>query len=292
MEPGRTASSDGMETERSVSDLYAGLTEVLPMKKPEHPSIHRGLWGPDTRTDAEGLDRANRTLVQGCRLGPGQHVLDAGCGVGGTAVFVAETYGARATGVTNCEPQVAVATRLAQERGVAHLVEFQYGDFMELPFPDATFDTVLNHESFCYAPDKLAYLQGVYRVLKPGGRWQSLDGDLANENGPLPERHGALLAAVERNWRLPAIQMWRDVLAMVEEAGFTGIEAQDLTGEALPSTNRIRQSYLLFSFLNPRIREINPAFQEFMDASVCFAQGLSEGLFGYRFISATRPIGQ
>jgi len=47
---------------------------------------------------------------------------------------------------------------------------------------------------------------------------------------------------------------------------------------------------LLLTFLNPQIRETNPAFQEAMDGSVCFAQGLSEGLFKYRLISATRPI--
>ena len=288
---GRPDSSEATEAERSVADLYAALTELMSMKGPERLSIHRGLWGPDTRTDAEGLDRANRTLLRGCRLGPGQHVLDAGCGVGGTAIFLAETHGVRVTGLTNCGPQVAVATRFVHERCLAHLVEFKVGDFMELPFPDATFDVVLNHESLCYAVDKLAYLQGVYRVLKPGGRWQSLDAELANRNGPLPEQHDELLAAVERNWRLPSYRAWRDVLSIVEEAGFTGIEAQDLTSEALPSTDRIRRAYLSFSFLNPQIRETNPALQEAMDGSVCFAQGLSEGLFKYRLISATRPAG-
>ena len=290
MSHGQMDSSDGTEAERSVSDLYAALTELMSMTGSERLSIHRGLWGPDTETDAEGLERAKRTLVQGCHLGPGQHVLDAGCGVGGTAIFLAEAHGVRVTGLTNCGPQVAVARRFAHERRVAHLVEFKHGDFMELPFPDATFDVVLNHESLCYAMDKLAYLQGVYRVLKPGGRWQSLDAELANRNGPLPERHDALLAALEWNWRLPPYRSWRDVLAIVEQAGFTDIKEQDLTSEALPSTDRIRQRYLLLTFLNPQIRETNPAFQEAMDGSVCFAQGLSEGLFKYRLISATRPI--
>ena len=290
MSHGQMGSSAKTEAERSVSDLYAALTKLMSMKGSERLSIHRGLWGPDTRTDEESLDRANRTLVHGCDLGPGQHVLDAGCGVGGTAIFLAETHGVRVTGLTNCGPQVAAATQFAQERRVAHLVEFKFGDFMELPFPDATFDVVLNHESLCYAVDKLAYLRGVHRVLKPGGRWQSLDADLANGNGPLPERHDALLAALEWNWRLPPYRSWRDVLSIVGEAGFTAIEEQDLTSEALPSTERIRRRYLLLTFLNPQIRETNPAFQEAMDGSVCFAQGLSEGLFKYRLISATRPI--
>ena len=286
------APSDGTEAERSVADLYAGLTELVLTKNPVHLSIHRGLWGPDTMTNAEGLDRANRALVRGCRLAPGQHVLDAGCGVGGTAIFLAEVYGVRVTGLTNCEPHVAVATEKAHERGVADLVEFEFGDFMELPFPEAGFDAVLNHESFCYAVDKPTYLQGVYQVLKPGGRWQVLEAELLTENGPRSERHDALLAEVERNWRLPSMGSWSDVLAMVEEAGFTEVEEQDLSAEALPSVNRIRRGFLSVSFLNPQIRETNPAFQEFMDASLAYAEGLSEGLFTYRFISAMRPIPQ
>ena len=290
MGPGGTPSSGRTEAGRSVSDLYAGLTELVLTRNPEHLSIHRGLWGPDTRTNAEGLDRANRTLVQGCRLGPDRHVLDAGCGVGGTAIFLAEAHGVRVTGLTNCGPQVAAATRKAHERGVGHLVEFRHGDFMDLPFPDAGFDAVLNHESFCYAVDKPAYLRGVYRVLKPGGRWQVLEAEMLKEKGPRSERQAALVAAVERNWRLPSMESWPDVFAMVEEAGFTAIEERDLTSEALPSTDLIRRGFLSVSFLNPQIRETNPAFQEFMDASVAYADGLSEGLFTYRFISASRPI--
>ncbi len=108
---------------------------------------------------------------------------------------------------------MAVASQKAQERGVGHLVEFLEGDLMNLPFADESFDAALNHESFCYADDKPAYLQGVYRVLKPGGRWQALDAELLSD-APMSEKHQALVDAVERNWRLPSLPPWRDVLAM------------------------------------------------------------------------------
>ena len=162
--------------ETSVAEHYAALTDRMVNFGGDLLACHFGLWGPDTTNDREALLRANHTLVQGCDLGPGRRVLDAGCGVGGTAITLAEAYGVRVTGLTICEPHVAVATEHAEQRGVGHLVDFRYGDFMDLPFPEASFDAVLNHESFCYAPDKLAYLRGVRRVLKPGGRWQALEG--------------------------------------------------------------------------------------------------------------------
>ena len=273
--------------ETSVAEHYADLTERMEKFGGDLLACHFGLWGPDTTTDREGLLRANHTLVQGCDLGPGKRVLDAGCGVGGTAITLAEAYGVHVTGVTICEPHIEVATQHAEERGVGHLVDFRYGDFMALPFPDASFDVVLNHESFCYAEDKLAYLKGVYRALKPGGRWQALEGLLSG--APMTEAQEALHATTQRGWRMPPLEPWRDAIATLEEAGFERIWEQDLSSEAAGSTGRIRQGWLLLTFLNPRSGGLNSASQEFMEASVSYDQGLQEGVFTYHFLSGTRP---
>ncbi len=281
--------ADGAETRRSAADLYAGVTEFALRGKLDGSPMHRGLWGPDTRTDEESAERACRTLVQGCKLGPGQHVLDAGCGLGGTAIPLARIYGVRVTGLTNCAPHIAPAAQSAKAHGVGHLVEFRYGDFMHLPFPDASFDVAVNHEAFSYADDKLAYLQGIYRVLKPGGRWQALD--LArSSDAPLSEEQDALAAGIVQNWCLSPVLSWRTVVAVMNEAGFVRVEEQDLTAEAMPSTERIRQAFLLYSLMNPNLNEMNPPMREFMDASVWFAEALSQGIFTYHFFSGTRPL--
>ena len=288
MNHGEAAPNEEAEMGGSVSGYYDALTEFILKKNPETLSIHRGLWGPDTKTNRQGLERANRALAHGCGLGPGKRVLDAGCGVGGTAITLAEEYGVRVTGLTNCGPHVAVAAQKAQERGVGHLVEFLEGDFMDLPFADESFDAVLNQESFCYAVDKPAYLQGVYRVLKPGGRWRALD---VVQCGTLKsDEHRALLATLRRGWRLPPFLLWREVRSMLEEAGFTAIVNRDLTAEALPWRLEYRQCLRLFLFLNPHIGEMYPTPLEFMNGSVCFAQGLSDGVLSYNFYSATRPV--
>ncbi len=271
-----------------MSDYYASLTPAILKKRPHALTFHRGLWGPDTKSDQEALERSDRTLVQGCDLVAGQHVLDSGCGLGGTAIALAERHGVRVTGLTNCTPHVALAARKAEDRGVADLVEFVHGDFMSLPFPDACFDVVLNQESFVYTANKPAYLQGVFRVLRPGGRWQSLEGEILS-GFPISEAHLALRAVVERNWLLPPLVSWLDVLDMLKQSGFECVREQDLSAEALPSSQEIRRAFLTISFLNPEIRELNPAFQAHMDASIGYAEGLSEGLFTYRFFSATKP---
>lgn len=272
----------------SVSDLYAALTEHVEMSGGNAPVLHRGLWGPDTTTHRESLLRAKHTLVQGCDLGPGRHVLDAGCGLGATAIWLAEAHGVRVTGLTNCAPHVEVAARHAERRGLGHLVEFHCGDFMALPFPDASFDAVLNQESLTYAEDKLAYLRGVYRVLKPGGRWQALEGLLSGE--PMSDAQQGLHATMQQAWRTPPLEPWVTVLATLEEAGFEDIRDRDLSAEAARSRETFRKSWPLMALINPQIGEMNRAVREFMEGAFNYAQGLHEGAFVYRFVSGARPV--
>ncbi len=276
-----------MEPETTVSEHYADLTERMEKFGGDLLACHFGLWGPDTTTDREALLRANLKLVQGCDLGPGRHVLDAGCGIGGTAITLAETYGVSVTGLTICEPHIAVATQHAEERGVGHLVDFRYGDFMNLPFPDAGFDAVLNHESFCYAEDKLAYLRGVFRVLKPGGRWQALEGLLSG--APMSEEQEASHATAQHGWRMPPLEPLQDVLAILEDAGFVDIRETDLSSEAATATKRLRDGWLLLTLMNPRSGGLNAASKEFMEATVGYDRGLRDGVFTYHFLSAARP---
>ena len=287
MDRSKQPSADAVEMETTVSEHYAALTDRMEKFGGDLLACHFGLWGPETTNDREGLLRANQVLVRGCDLGPERQVLDAGCGVGGTAITLAETHGVNVTGLTNCESHVGVATQHAEQRGVGHLVEFRHGDFMDLPFPDASFDVVLNHESFCYAPDKLAYLRGVFRVLKPGGRWQALEGFLSGE--PMSGEQHAHHATAQRGWRMPPLESWRDVLATLKEAGFGDLCEEDLSLEAAYSTGRIRQGWTLLNLVNPRFGGLNRASQEFMEASVSYDLGLQEGVFTYHFVGGSKP---
>ena len=253
-------------------------------------AVHYGLWGPDTTSYEEALLRSNRVLVQGCDPGPGKRFLDAGCGVGSTAIALAEMYGAQVTGLTNCEPHVAVAAGFAERRGVGHLVEFHYGDFMDMPFPDACFDAVLNQESFCHAQDRLTYLRGVRRVLKPGGRWRALDILLTGR--PMSETQEVLYANIQKGWLIQPMVEWRELSAELAEAGFAEIREHCLDSEVAPSTAILRSNWLLRQFLTSPHREPtiqNLALTQCMQAAVEFDQGLREGLFTYRLMSGTRP---
>lgn len=96
----------------------------------------------------------------------GMEVLEVGCGRGGGAAFVFERLGPRTvTGIDLAEKAIARCRADYQRPGLA----FVAGDAENLPFPDASFDVVLNVESsHCY-PDVRRFLDEAYRVLRPGG---------------------------------------------------------------------------------------------------------------------------
>ena len=53
----------------------------------ETQSVHYGIWHPDTPNFNEALRNTNREMATLAGIKPGQHVLDAGCGVGGSSLF-------------------------------------------------------------------------------------------------------------------------------------------------------------------------------------------------------------
>ena len=67
-------------------------------------------------------------------------------------------------------------------------VELVQGDFAQLPFDDASFDTVLFHQVLHFAQDPALAIAEAARVLRPGGRVAIVD-FAAHRREELRERH-------------------------------------------------------------------------------------------------------
>lgn len=115
---------------------------------------------------------ANQTLVrillQGVEIAEETVVLDAACGIGGNARWLASLYGCRVWGYDIDEGALVTAEDLAEIEGVADLCQFVQDRDTALSFDDGQFDVVLSTEGFYHPPE-------IYRVLKPGGRFLLTD---------------------------------------------------------------------------------------------------------------------
>ncbi|KAF7559942.1 hypothetical protein G7046_g4210 [Stylonectria norvegica] len=96
-------------------------------------------------------------------------VLDVGCGVGGPAREIVKFSGAHVTGININEYQISRSKIYAEREGLSNKLDFVQGDFMNLPFPDASFDAVYAIEATVHAPSLQGVYSEIFRVLKPGG---------------------------------------------------------------------------------------------------------------------------
>lgn len=201
-----------------------------------HGGMHVGLRGGGRGHD-ESVLHTNRVLADAADVKEGDVVLDAGCGVGGSALWLARHRGAKVLGVTLVPSQAAFARRAAGAARLTHLVSFEVADYLATGWPDESFDIVWGLESVCYAPDKAAFLREALRLLRPGGRLVVADGFLTRP--PHDPAETRLVQAWCDGWAVPDVATIGDFLADAEAAGFDDVRAVDLTHGTLASSRRM-----------------------------------------------------
>jgi ubiquinone/menaquinone biosynthesis C-methylase UbiE len=106
-------------------------------------------------------------LVEQGQIGPGDRVLDVGCGTGGFARGVAEAAGAEVTGLDSSERFVAFAAEQPTPQRVA--VRWLVAGAEVLPFEDGAFDRVLLSFVLHQLAEPQAAVSEAFRVLAGGG---------------------------------------------------------------------------------------------------------------------------
>lgn len=110
-------------------------------------------------------------VAQRLELEPGDDVLDIGCGPGWFWAAAAPLLPDHIGLTLSDQSEGMVAEALARCRALRDwTVEGREANVMSLPFPDASFDTVVAMHMLYHVPDQAAAIAEMYRVLKPGGR--------------------------------------------------------------------------------------------------------------------------
>lgn len=112
---------------------------------------------------------ATQAFLDSLALGPGDHVLDIGCGIGGASRFAALTYGCRVSGVDLTREFVDAGNEINAWLGLSDKVGLTQGNVLSLRHKDAQFDKAFMMHVGMNIADKVALFREVQRVLKPGG---------------------------------------------------------------------------------------------------------------------------
>jgi ubiquinone/menaquinone biosynthesis C-methylase UbiE len=143
----------------------------------EDPGLFISLM--DRVQDAPDVRAARVDLLTRLGIGPGDTVLDLGCGTGDHSREVAALVApaGRVVGVDFSTSMIGEATR--RQAASSAPASFQQGDAQQLPFETDTFDACRTERMLCHVPDCEAALREMVRVVRPGGRVGVIDVDCA-----------------------------------------------------------------------------------------------------------------
>lgn len=206
-----------------------------------HMCMHYGFWDESTPNLRSALNNMNKQVALYGGVKEGDYVLDAGCGVGGSSIFLAKNYNCKTVGITLSDKQVASATENAGRMGVGDNCTFQRQSYLETNFPDNTFDVVWGVESVCYSFDKLDFLKEAFRVLKPGGKVVVAD----FFSVPLEENTSEmeLMDKWCKTWAIKRYAEIEEFYTKMEKAGFANRGQKDATENVIPSIRRLYYSF-------------------------------------------------
>jgi 2-polyprenyl-3-methyl-5-hydroxy-6-metoxy-1,4-benzoquinol methylase len=134
----------------------------------EQKAADRAMWalGDYHRFAKATVWELGPVLVEACRIGPGQRVLDVAAGTGNVAIRAAEA-GADVVASDLTPENFDAGRREARERGVQ--LEWVEADAEALPFGAGEFDVVTSSLGAMFAPDHRQVADELLRVCKPGG---------------------------------------------------------------------------------------------------------------------------
>ena len=211
-------------------------------------SLHYGLWYEDTENLAAAITNTDQLVTDSLAIEAADFVLDAGCGVGGTSVFIATKTGARVVGITLSEVQLRIAQETAGQSTAAALLSFSRQDYCRTEFADSTFSKLLAIESMAHANDKRAFLSEAFRLLQPGGRIAIIDVFLTKEQLDAEEQR--IYTRFMEGWAVPNVATHTQFANLLAEAGFERIAFHDLRRYVKRSVDRIYRVSFLTSPVN------------------------------------------
>lgn len=203
-------------------------------------ALHYGFWDINTLTHRQALWNLNYQIANHAQIKSTEYVLDAGCGVGGTSIFLANNIGCKVHGISLSPFQIEKAKNNKSRFDKNNLSEFSCQNYCKTNFKDNTFDVIFGIESICYSEPKEDFLKEAFRILKPGGRLIVADFFLRNANN---KNEQELINKWEKTWAIKSFINNDQFCEDIKKTGFTNTLIKDISENVYPSIKLLHRSY-------------------------------------------------
>ncbi|KAK2160634.1 hypothetical protein NP493_1634g00028 [Ridgeia piscesae] len=211
------------EKQAQIPNGFTTFQEFLDSQQYSHNSILRYERIFGRNYVSTGGKETTEELVKMLNLKEGQTVLDIGCGIGGSAFYMAKTYNVNVYGLDLSYNMVEIA--LERLSGIGdNRVQFEVSDATKRELPAASYDVVHSRDTILHIKDKKALFTKFLKWLKPGG--QLLITDYCCKEGLHSDHFKKYVA--QREYHLLSPAQYGKVL---EDVGFVNVIAEDRTDQ-------------------------------------------------------------
>jgi tocopherol O-methyltransferase len=200
--------------------------------------MHQGYYGNNNPKEKKNFAKAQEDLLEELlawgEVTQADQILDAGCGVGGTARFLAKKFNAQVVGITLSPLQAEKGQQYSKLVGLDQSVTIIAGDMMKLKSSSQKFDLICAIESVDYIEDKAKLLAMFYNLLNPGGRLL-IAGWFQREESPiLVKSERVLLDKICSYFHFSPMTSLKALGVLAQENNFTKVSTADWSKEILP----------------------------------------------------------
>ncbi|WP_432991447.1 SAM-dependent methyltransferase [Dactylosporangium sp. CA-233914] len=249
-------------------------------------SIHRAVRAPGVTTRAESFHHVDEIVLAALPAGVAEPtVVDLGCGLGASLMYLAGRAPIRGEGLTISPRQAEGATRLLAGAGLADRVRCREGNYLDVPADlHGRADVVFSIEAFLHSPDAGGYFREAARTLRPGGRLLVCDDFLTPVHASgKPARR---LAAFRDGWRVGSLLTVEQVRAFAADFSLELIEDRDLTPYL--ELRRPRDRFIAALVATGRPLRLSGEYWRMLSGGDALQWCLLNGLLNYRVLTFTR----
>ncbi len=252
------------------------------------PALHFGYYDEKATNHHRSVIRANEVLAEWGNIQQGSIIIDAGCGLGHSTLWLAEHYNALVTGITIVPKQVETMQKFIARKGIKN-VSFLEASYFNMPFEDNSVDVVWAMEAVCHAKDKSHFYKEAYRILKPGGKL--LIGENLRTARPLEKEKEELLKYIFNSWAIPDLDTFEEHRSHALGSGFTSFECKDVTTNMMVSYRNLEEMCKRWAWLNKLLHAtgiISTVRRDNMLGSLKQYQAIKEKVFTYNHLLAQK----